>query len=145
MPNPTPAMGDAAERVLTQSQRFMLDWLLKEDWSSYGECRGSDLDRLLALGFAELAVGPLPVTDYTTVRATEGARWYRALLAERDRLGEALRPFALVVEEAIKLGGADRERWNREMPGHWPMQITITMDMGRNASASLSPRVEGGE
>ena len=38
---------------LVESERFLLDWLSKEDWSSYGECHGKDFDRLQALGLVE--------------------------------------------------------------------------------------------
>ncbi len=31
---------------LTTSEQFVLEWLAKEDASSYGECKGRDLDSL---------------------------------------------------------------------------------------------------
>lgn len=57
---------------LTSTQAFLLDWLGKEDWSAYGECRGRDLDGLIAGGLAELAHSP--PTDRTGVRLTELGR-----------------------------------------------------------------------
>lgn len=38
---------------LNTSEQFLIDWLSKEDWSSYGECYGKDFDRLSALGIVE--------------------------------------------------------------------------------------------
>lgn len=38
---------------LADSEKFLLDWLSKEDWSSYGECHGRDFDRLQDLGLVE--------------------------------------------------------------------------------------------
>lgn len=32
--------------ALSQSQRFLLEWLSREDWSQKGECKGADLDAL---------------------------------------------------------------------------------------------------
>lgn len=43
---------------LPPSQWFLLEWLSKEDWSSYGECIGIDLAELIAKGLAVL--GPIP-------------------------------------------------------------------------------------
>lgn len=55
--------------VLTSSQIFLLGWLFPK-MGQYGECRGSDLDRLLQLGFAE-HVDPNNVSDWSWVRLTE--------------------------------------------------------------------------
>lgn len=33
--------------ILTKPQRLLLEWLSKEDWSAYGECRGADLNFLI--------------------------------------------------------------------------------------------------
>lgn len=57
---------------MTKSQRFILEWLNKEDWSSYGECQGTDLDALLAAGFVRLA--HTPPTGYTGVAVTDDGR-----------------------------------------------------------------------
>jgi len=38
---------------LTGAERFLLEWLSKEDWSSYGECRGKSFDKLLDAGLVE--------------------------------------------------------------------------------------------
>ncbi len=58
--------------TLTQPQVFLLEWLGKEEWSAYGECRSRDLDVLLALGLATLAQEP--PTDRTGVGLTGSAR-----------------------------------------------------------------------
>ena len=39
---------------LTPSERFILDWLSKQDFSQYGECRGRTLDRLIQRGLAQI-------------------------------------------------------------------------------------------
>jgi hypothetical protein len=38
---------------LSSSEQFLLEWLSKEDWSSYGECHGNDFDRLQSCGLVE--------------------------------------------------------------------------------------------
>lgn len=43
---------------LDKDQRLVLEWLSKEDSSSYGECQGAALDALVEKGIAEL--GPIP-------------------------------------------------------------------------------------
>ncbi len=37
---------------LTKAQRFLLEWLAKEESSALGECYGADLDELFRMGFA---------------------------------------------------------------------------------------------
>ena len=39
---------------LTTSERDLLEWLSKEDFSQYGECYGKSLDRLIELGLAQV-------------------------------------------------------------------------------------------
>jgi hypothetical protein len=39
---------------LTASQKYLLVWLSKEDFSQYGECHGKDLDELVAKGLAQI-------------------------------------------------------------------------------------------
>ena len=39
---------------LTGGEKFLLEWLGKEDFSQYGECKGRDLDRLVTLGCATI-------------------------------------------------------------------------------------------
>lgn len=41
-------------RELTNQERFVLEWLSKEDWSSYGECKGEALNGLLSLKMVAL-------------------------------------------------------------------------------------------
>ena len=57
---------------LSKWERFLLEWLSKEEHSSYGECQGRDLDalhsamlvsiegsaRFLALGFGRVSLTP---------------------------------------------------------------------------------------
>ena len=56
---------------LTKPQRFVLEWLSKEDSSAYGECRGPDLDALVRLGLASVAQ---PVNDWSGVSLTDAGR-----------------------------------------------------------------------
>lgn len=44
-------MSDTQE--LTQTERFLLEWLAKDD-GQYGECHGPTLDRLVAAGLAKV-------------------------------------------------------------------------------------------
>jgi hypothetical protein len=60
--------------VLTADQRFLLDWLSREDWSAAGECRGQTLDNLIAHGLAEYGPEDRRGADYRGVRLTE-AGW----------------------------------------------------------------------
>lgn len=39
---------------LQRSERMLLAWLAREDFSQYGECHGRDLDRLVELGLAQI-------------------------------------------------------------------------------------------
>lgn len=41
--------------ILTDDQRFVLQWLAIEDESALGECRGAALSTLVAKGFAEIS------------------------------------------------------------------------------------------
>lgn len=44
-----------AEQVsLTESERGLLRWLSREDYSQYGECHGNTLDALIAAGLAQV-------------------------------------------------------------------------------------------
>ena len=38
---------------LSKDEVFLLDWLSKEEWSSYGECHGRSFDRLQEAGLVE--------------------------------------------------------------------------------------------
>ena len=61
---------------LTPTERFLLEWLSKEDWSRLGECRGLPLDKLLQRGLAEVSTAQMKpgYEDYRGVRLTE-AGW----------------------------------------------------------------------
>jgi hypothetical protein len=41
-------------KALTSSERVLLEWLGKEDYSQHGECGGSTLDSLVAKGLAQI-------------------------------------------------------------------------------------------
>ena len=62
--------------LLTPRERFLLDWLSKEDWSLLGECKGPQLDKLVVLGLAEINDVAVPPgrEDWRGVRLTE-AGW----------------------------------------------------------------------
>jgi hypothetical protein len=71
----SPAPGNAnkpqgSEDALTKNQRFVLEWLKKDD-GQYGECKGKDLDRLMELGFAEWARRDVRGDDYGYIAITE--------------------------------------------------------------------------
>jgi hypothetical protein len=63
------------EPKLTEAERFLLEWLGKEDSSAYGECHGTDLDELFRRGLAIVSpqmVGRDP--HYRRVSLTEAGR-----------------------------------------------------------------------
>lgn len=66
------------ERELTYQERFVLEWLSKEDGSSYGECRGEALNGLRSLGLV-LVEGDHRGSDYDRVCLSE--KGWRALEA----------------------------------------------------------------
>lgn len=43
---------------LTSQEKFLLEWLGREDWSAYGECEGQHLTVLINLGLAKTALSP---------------------------------------------------------------------------------------
>jgi hypothetical protein len=47
-------MKDVAMPELKEGHRYLLEWLSKEDFSQYGECKGAALDRLIELGLAQV-------------------------------------------------------------------------------------------
>lgn len=55
---------------LTKSQRFLVEWLSREDWSQVGECKGADLDHLISEGLAEYGPHSPRGDDYRVVRLT---------------------------------------------------------------------------
>ncbi len=60
---------------LTQAERFLLEWLGKEESSAYGECHGADLNELFRRGLAIVTpamVGRDP--HYRRVSLTEAGR-----------------------------------------------------------------------
>ena len=60
--------------TLTKAQRFLLEWLSREDWSAYGECYGRELDELLRAGLAEMAQHGAAISGRTGVRLTDAGR-----------------------------------------------------------------------
>lgn len=56
--------------ALTKSQRFVLEWLSKEDSSAWGECKGLDLDALIAADLAAI-VKQSADPDHSRVALTE--------------------------------------------------------------------------
>lgn len=72
--------------TLTQSQAFLVDWLSKEDWSAYGECRGPDLDYLVKLGLATCEA--IPPHDRTGVGLTETGRRAHVAAMMAAKLGK---------------------------------------------------------
>jgi hypothetical protein len=77
-------MSDRAEIVsLTPRQLGLIEWLSLEDFSQYGECYGSDLDRLVELGFAQVH-GPLEHQSGFIARGT-GAMYRAVSLTDKGR------------------------------------------------------------
>lgn len=42
---------------MTKDEKFLLEWLSKEDFSQYGECHGKSLDALIEKGYAKVHDG----------------------------------------------------------------------------------------
>lgn len=72
MTNTQPPPAGGGKVRLTKAQRFVLAWLSQDDWSLYGECKGGDLDYLMAQGLARPA--HIPPTDRTGVEITPAGR-----------------------------------------------------------------------
>jgi hypothetical protein len=53
---------------LTSQEKFLLEWLSKEDESAYGECSGQALTVLINCGLAKTAAMP---NDYSSVSLTD--------------------------------------------------------------------------
>lgn len=75
---------------MTKDEWFVLEWLSKEDSSAYGEAKGSELDRLIDLGIAE--VGPMQPNypndkDYCRVFLTDYG--WEVVVDARDATAEA--------------------------------------------------------
>ena len=54
---------------LTSQEKFLLEWLGKEDNSAYGECYGSALNVLINCGLAQTS--ETPPSDYSRVSLTD--------------------------------------------------------------------------
>lgn len=60
---------------LTKDERFLLEWLGREDVSAYGECYGPSLDHLAALGIVLIEpYGPGLADHYGRVTLTDLGR-----------------------------------------------------------------------
>ena len=69
---------------LTPSERFLLDWLSKEDFSQYGECHGRTLDRLIERGLAQLH-GEETETQNTFIAKGHGIMFRAVSLTDAGR------------------------------------------------------------
>lgn len=67
--------------TLTADERDLLEWLSKEDFSQYGECHGPALDRLVALGLAEI-MGPGTERENTFIAKGDGIMFRAVRLTE---------------------------------------------------------------
>src|SRR5512133_555852 len=85
---------------LTKGQRFLLEWLGKDDVSRYGECRGKDFDALRDAGLVHLH-GPdnHPRADYFGCALT--AAGYAVL--EHDRLKAENEGLRALLAEVVDL------------------------------------------
>lgn len=59
---------------LTSREKFLLEWLSKEDSSAYGECHGQELNVLLNTGLA--VSSETPPSDYARISLTENGSKY---------------------------------------------------------------------
>ena len=66
---------------LTVSEKDLLLWLSREDFSQYGECHGSALDSLIAKGFAQLH-GEETETNNTFIAKGHGIMFRTVSLTE---------------------------------------------------------------
>lgn len=82
--------------MLSRGQAQLVDWLSKEEWSAYGECRGPDLDFLIAIGLATLA--SQPPHDRVGVGLTEAGRQAHVAGSLSQALG---RPWLAPMDELI--------------------------------------------
>lgn len=69
-------------QTFTSSQHHLLDWLSKEDSSTYGECKGKDLDHLMERGLVEWKARDRRGDDFGQVGLTEAG------IVEARALGE---------------------------------------------------------
>lgn len=49
---------------LTSDERFLLEWLGKEDDNLYGECHGAALDALVSFGLADVRPSNRSIIDH---------------------------------------------------------------------------------
>ncbi len=75
-PGPIPPGG------LTSEERFVLDWLAKEDFSLFGECEGQALTVLINCGLAE--VTEKERGGWAKVAVTEAGHAHRAAIAKAE-------------------------------------------------------------
>lgn len=76
-------MGETKLTDLTSQEKFLLEWLGKEDSSALGECEGQSLTVLTNLGLASIGATPLGRhPHYSRVALTEAGR---ALLSGASR------------------------------------------------------------
>jgi hypothetical protein len=68
-------------KELTKDQRDLLQWLSNEDFSQYGECHGSALDRLIELGLAQVH-GEETETDNNFIAKGRGIMFRAVSLTE---------------------------------------------------------------
>jgi hypothetical protein len=57
-------------RTYTSQEHHLLEWLMGEDDSAYGECKGGDLDRLIELGLVGIKSKDPRGKDYDRVGLT---------------------------------------------------------------------------
>lgn len=66
--------GSAEPWRLMSGERFMLDWLSKEESSALGECEGADLAHLEQMGLVEIIPAEGKHRHYSSVRLTNDGR-----------------------------------------------------------------------
>lgn len=72
---------------LTSQEKFLLEWLSKEDSSAYGECYGKSLNVLIAQGLAQTS--ETPPSDWARVSLTEAGFALAAEIRAAHAVGES--------------------------------------------------------
>jgi hypothetical protein len=69
---------------ITPSEKWMLEWLSKEDFSQYGECYGRTLEALIARGFVQVH-GEETETNNTFIAKGHGIMFRAVSLTDAGR------------------------------------------------------------
>lgn len=87
--------------------------------------------------------GSDPVGDYYP-RVSDLRADVLTLLSTVEQMREALKPFADAFDHQTNRPSLapHRRAWNAGMPGHWPVEVSVTMADGRRARDLLAAPTE---